>query len=187
MNVQGLPQGRNGTDSINKKLPTQGTAVCSVKAAGKLTVDTQVTAEDTMTVDGVLYTFKAGATAAANQIGIGANVAACLVAIVAALDGSDTFNTAQIRIDVPAAFTGDDLVLTAKNAGTYGNAIPTVSSFTTGTNLFDAVVLGTEAAGVDGTSGEPGDQLIDASYLYVCVEKDTVAGNWRRISLGSAY
>jgi hypothetical protein len=42
--------------------------------------------------------------------------------------------------------------------------------------------------GVDGTVALEGDMYRDASYLYVAVADNTVAdGNWRRISLGSAY
>lgn len=126
-----------------------------VHAQGTLTVDTQVTADNTITVGATTYTFKAGATAVAGQIGIGADVAACKLAIVAAINGSDGFNGSNASASA-AAFVGDDCVLTAKAIGTVGNAVVTTSVFTTGTNLFDAVTLGTTTLGVVGSVSTAG-------------------------------
>lgn len=121
-----------------------------VAARGTLTVDTQVTENNTITVGATTYTFKAGATALAGQIGLGADVAACKLAIVAAINGSDGLNTANATV-VAASFVGNDCVLSARIVGTDGNSIVTTSVFTTGTNKFDATTLGTTTAGVVGS------------------------------------
>lgn len=186
-----LQRGKNGTRRINELLtallPSAGTPVNAVAAVGKLTVDTQVDADDTLTVGDVTYTFKAGATAAAGEIGIGANVAAAKLAIVAAINGTDSQNEANPLV-VATAFDTNDCALTARTKGAAGNDIDLGSSFTTETNVLDGAKLGETTAGVDATVGVTGQQLVDASYLYLCLADNSVSGtNWRRISLGSAY
>ena len=122
------------------------------KSQGTLTVDTQVAVDDTITIGTTTYTFKAGATAAVNQIGIGASLAAVKLAIVAAIEGNDSFNEENPDVSA-AAFLVNDCILTAKVAGVAGDLIATTSSFTTGTNLFDDVTLGTTTAGSGGAPG----------------------------------
>jgi hypothetical protein len=182
MNVQGLPQGRNGTDSINKKLPTQGTPVCAAKATGTLSMATKPTADDTVTIGSNVYTFVA-TPAAAGDVALGAAVANSQANLVTAINDGDDYNDPHPTF-VAADFSSDEMVITAKEVGTAANGVATEETFTDGT---DAWAAATTSGGVVGTPGSPGDQLIDASYLYICVEPDTVAGNWRRISLGSAY
>lgn len=186
--VLGLRKGQNGTRNINKKIPTNGTPVNAVASQGTLTVDTQPTADtDTMTIGSVTYTFKTGATAAAGEIGIGADVAASKLAIVAAINGTDSQNTAHPEVSA-AAFAGDDCVITADVKGVAGDLIATTETFTAVTNVFDAATLGTTTAGVDGTVADNGDCYIDDTYLYYALADNTIADtNWRRIALGSAY
>jgi hypothetical protein len=133
----------------NQALRLFGWGVESIAERGTLTVAIQITANDTITVGGVLYTFIAGATAAANQIGLGANVAAVRAAIIAAINGTDTFNTPNPLVYAPFAWGATTLVLQARAPGISSPAIGTVSSFTSGTNLFDAVTLGTTRAGAN--------------------------------------
>jgi hypothetical protein len=47
------------------------------------------------------------------------------------------------------AFATNDMVFTASNQGTAGNALATTETYTAGTNVFDAATLGTTTAGVD--------------------------------------
>lgn len=124
--------------------------VDAVAAQGTLTIDVQVTADDTMTVDSTVYTFKAGATALAGQIGIGASEAACKLAIVAALNGTDGFNT-DSGVSA-AAFVGDDCVITSDIVGVDGNSVVTTETFTAAGSVFDAATLGTTTAGVTGVN-----------------------------------
>lgn len=183
----GLRRGKIGSRSINTFLPTVGTPVNGAVSKGTLTVDTQPTADDTMTVGSTTYTFKAGATAAADEIGIGGDLAASQAAIVAAINGTDGFNNPNLSASA-ADFAANDSVLTSKIGGAGGNAVDTTETFTAVTNVFDAATLGTTQAGVSGTVAEKGEAMIDDTYLYFCLDDNTLNGaNWRRIALGSAY
>ena len=186
--VFGLSSGQNGTKNINMKIPTSGTTpVNAVASQGVLTIGAQVTADNTMTIGDVVYTFKAGATAAAGEIGIGADVAACRLAIVAAINGTDTKNDANPYVSA-SAFSTADCTLTARVKGVSVDAIATTETFTSASNKFDGDTLGTETAGVNGTIGDGGDCYIDDSYLYYAIKDNRIIDtNWRRISLGSAY
>lgn len=187
------------------------------------------------------------------EISIGEDVAGAQANIVAAVNGTDTYNTAHSLVTI-ADFAADDAVITAIIAGTDGDTIATTETFAAGTNIFDAATLGTTTAGVDcsaanavtalvdasssateavtladgagdtvtvtadtagvagnsiattetmssgafgaatlengvdGTVGSQWETYVDADYLYVAVDANTIAdNNWRRISLGSAY
>lgn len=185
-----LKKGETGSASINRELSnllTPATPVNAVAAQGTLVIAEPVTAEDTITIGTTTYTFKVGATAGAGEIGLGAGEAETKLAIVAAINGTDTFNTAHSLVTA-AAFNGDDCVLTAKTKGVAGNAIATTSSLTNVANLFDAVTLGTTTAGVNGTIGQVEQLCFDSSYIYFCLSENTIAdANWRRISLGNVY
>ena len=188
----------NGTDGWN-------TAHTLVTAAAFATNDCVITAilpgtdgnsiATTETFDEVtnvfdaatLGTTTAGALLVDGQIGLGADEAATKLSIVAAINGADLVNTAHTLVSV-AAFAGDDCVITALVKGVAGNAIATTEVLTHVSNIFDAATLGTTTAGVDGTVGAEGEQQIDINYLYVCLDKNTIAdANWKRISLGSTY
>lgn len=185
INALGLPKGKVGSKSINEKLPTSGTPVCSVKAQGTLSMATKPTADDTLTIGDVTYTFVA-TPAATGDVAIGAAVANSQENLVTAINDGDDFN--DIHPDVSVAdFAANDMVITAREAGTPGNSITTTETFDAAGNVFDAATLGTTTAGVNGTEGEIGDMLIDDTYLYICVAKRLDGANWRRITLGNAY
>ena len=165
------------------------TPVNAVASEGVLTIDVQVTATDTMTIGGKLYTFVADDTAELvdGDIKVGSDEADGKVDIVAAINGTDSVNTANEYITV-GDFAGDDAKLTAKVKGIAGDTIATVSDFTSATSVFDGLVLGTETAGVNGTQGKQGMTYQDASYWYLCIAKNTIAdANWRRFAVGSVY
>lgn len=107
---------------------------------------------DTMTIGSVTYTFK-DTVASANDIKIGATVAATQANAVAAINGTGTPGTEYGTGTVynPDAkmdpFATDVAILTARVAGSVGNAIATTETFTAATNVFDAATLGTYTAG----------------------------------------
>ena len=189
-NCNGLPRGKVGSQVISEMLPTDGTPVNAVAAQGVLTVGAQVTAEDTMTIDSTVYTFKANGTTplAEGDIEMGSDVAGTRTAIVAAINGSDTQNDAHPTVTA-SAFATADCTLTANTKGVVGNSIATTETFNSASNEFDATTLGTATAGVDGTEAVRGGVMyVDNSYLYIALDKNTVAdANWRRVSLGTAY
>jgi len=186
MDLTGLAAGKNGTRHINQMIPSEGTPVNAVASQGTLTIAEPVTNGDTMTIGTTVYTFVTGATTAAGEIGIGASEAATKLAIPLAINGGDTFNTANPVASMPAAFTGDDIVITASTAGVAGDLIATTQTLTHESNIFDAATLGTTTAGVDGTAGVSGECLMDASYIYYCVALQGISGaNWVRASVAS--
>ena len=134
----------------------------TVKSQGTLTVDTQPTVGDTMTIDGKVFTFTADTTADEDgEIDVGTDLADAKTNIVAAINGTDGVNTAHTSVTA-AAFSGNDCVLTAIKGGTAGDSIATTETFTAGTNVFDAATLGTTTAGVDPPAAEASDALIAA-------------------------
>lgn len=187
--MQTLRRGQTGARSINPALEYMierkfvvGTPVNAVAAQDTLTIAEPVTADDTITVGTTTYTFVTGATSAAGEIGLGAGEAATKLAIVAAINGTDTFNTAHPLVSA-AAFSGDDCVLTAKTKGVAGNAIATTASLTHESNVFDAGTLGTTVAGVDGTVAKAGETMHDGTNLYIAIDDNGITDqNWHYVA-----
>lgn len=128
-------------------------ALGSVSAQGTLTLDTNPTDGDTMTVDTKVYTFEDTLTDVDGNIHIGAAVADTQANIEAAFDlsgtaGTDyaTSMTAHATVTI-GAFASDEAVLTAVTAGAAGNSIVTTETFDEATNVFDAATLGTTQEG----------------------------------------
>jgi len=117
----------------------------AVKAQGTLTMDTQPTAADTVTVGAVTYIWvNSGATA--GHINKGADLAAAKLAFVAAINGTDAINDPNPYASA-AAFIGNVCTLTARIPGPFGNTIVTTETFTAVTNIFNGVTLGTTTSG----------------------------------------
>lgn len=121
----------------------------TVAAAGTLTLATQPTAGDTMSIGNRVYTFVAAGTGDIDgEIALGANLAATKPLVVAAINGTDAWNTANPLVSA-AAFSGNTCVITSRIEGTVGNAYTTTETFTAVGNVFDAATLGTTTAGTD--------------------------------------
>lgn len=188
--VPGLKKGENGTIHINEVIPTSGkTPVNAVAAVGTLTIAAQPTAGDTMTIGTTVYTFvAAGSADTAGEISVGTDLATAKTAIIAAINGTDSVNTAHTLVSA-GTFTVNNLTITAKTKGVAGSSIATTETFTSASNVFDATTLGTTTEGVNGTiASKGGICYIDSNYLYYSIAENTISdANWRRISLGSAY
>lgn len=134
----------------------------TVKAQGTLTLATQPTAGDTMTIGGKVYTFVAAGTGNRDgEIALGTDLAATKPLVVDAINGDDGWNTAHPLVTC-GDFSTNDAVITAIAGGTEGNAIPTVETYTAVGNIFDAAVLGTTTAGVDCPKGEAQTAIVSA-------------------------
>jgi hypothetical protein len=121
----------------------------STKSQGKLTIDTQPTAGNTMTIGTKVYTFVPDGTANADgEVSIGTDLASSKVNIVAAINGTDSVNTAHTLVSA-GEFVVNDCILTAFIGGVAGDLIATTETFTAETNVFDDNTLGTTTAGVD--------------------------------------
>lgn len=131
----------------------------AVASQGTLTMDTNPTDADTMTIDTKVYTFQDTLTDADGNIKIGATLADTKDNVIAAMTlggtaGTDyaTSMTVHPTVFPAAAWATNDLVLTAKVPGSAGDSIATTETFTPVGNVFDAATLGTTTAGADSSS-----------------------------------
>ena len=141
----------------------------TVKARGRITLSVAVPdANDTVTIGGKVYTFKAAITGGDNVDGnvkIGGTIEATVDNLVAAINrtpalaGVSYAAATVVHTTVTAIKSGTDKVLPqAIVGGTPGNAITLAKS---GTNIaVDAAVLGTEVLGVDPSAGNVVDALL---------------------------
>lgn len=114
----------------------------AAKATVNLTVDTQPTSGDTMTIGTKVYTFVPDGTDTADgEVSIGTDLASAKLAIVAAINGTDAFNEPHSLVSA-AAFVGDVCAITALVGGTTGNSIESTETFTAGTNVFSGATFG---------------------------------------------
>lgn len=109
-----------------------------VAADGTFTLTNNVAGDETVTIGSRTYTFKA-APADANEVDIGVDASGSLDNLIAAINGGAGSGTAYGAGTVPhadvtaAAGTGDTMDVTAKVAGTVGNAIATTTTAADGT------------------------------------------------------
>lgn len=128
-------------------------------SSGTLTVDTQPTSGDTLTIGDIIYTFVPdGTDNAEGEISVGTDLATAQVNIVAAINGTDGFNTANPYASA-GAFDADASTITALVGGTVGDTIATTETFTAVTNIFAAVALG---GGVDCSAANAITALVGA-------------------------
>jgi hypothetical protein len=117
----------------------------AVKASNTLTLPTEPTATDTMTIGGKVYTFVAhGAATVDGNVDVGTDLASAKLAIVAAINGTDGHNTPNPKVTA-SAFAMNVCTLTALVGGVAGNAVATVETFTAVGNIFSAGVLSSGA------------------------------------------
>jgi hypothetical protein len=162
-----LKRGETGTDAINKAIDSllvvaSAAPVNGVAASRVLTVDTQPTAGDTFTIGSKVYTFVAAGTADADgEINLGADLTATKPLIVTAINGGG-FNTAHPDFTA-AAFSGNNMTITAIVKGTIGNGKATTETFTAGTNVWAGA---TTTGGVDGTPGQAKELRYYNGFMY---------------------
>lgn len=107
--------------------------------------------------------------------GTDCTAANAITAIVAAITASDTQGVAG------ADETGDVISLTADVAGVSGDDIAIAETFANATFAGAATEL---AGGVDGTVAPIGKMMVDATYLYLAEDDNTIADkNWTRTAL----
>jgi hypothetical protein len=134
----------------------------TVKSAGSLTVATQPTAGDTMTIGEKVFTFVPDGTANADgEITIGTSLATAKTAIVAAINGVDGHNDPHPLVSA-VAFAANICAITALIGGVLGDAIVTTETFAAVGNLFGA---GTLANGIDCTAPSAVTALVTAITL----------------------
>ncbi len=116
-----------------------------VKATGTLTLTGNAVADETVTINGTVYTFKAAADEA-GEVTIGANASETIDNLIDEING-DGFAEANEDV-IASAGSGDTMTLTAIEFGDQGNAITTTEVMTNAT--FGGATL---TGGVTQTSG----------------------------------
>jgi len=154
------------------------TPVNAVAATGTLTASVNPTANDTVTIDTVTYTFVT-ATPADGQVLIGSTIADTMNNLQAALATHSTVTATNGSIDSQKVFT-------ARTKGISGNSIAVSVSNSSSLSWGSGVT--TLAGGIDGTVGVANEVCMDASYVYYCIAANTVADvNWRRMALSTSF
>lgn len=172
------------------------------KAVGTLTSDGTAPADnDTVTIDGHVYTFKTALTPAANEVLIGADAAAALDNLKAAINagaGSGTlYGAGTVAHATVTATTNTDTtqVVEAKTAGSAGNSLATTESSShlswgaatlaggganisldsTATEVVNAINNDAQANSLVSASVKSGDS--GAGLVLVLTEHNLVAGS----------
>lgn len=133
-----------------------------VYAVGSLHMATKPTANDTVIIGGITYTFKASA-AVAGEVTIGAAVANSQANLKAAVNGTASPNTSPNPFAAMATFAGNDALVTARVAGPAGNTVTTTATLAAGApDQWNAATLGTSTAGAmsRGTSAAATSRLV---------------------------
>jgi hypothetical protein len=105
-------------------------AVSPVKATGTLTLTGNAVADETVTINGVVYTWKTSADEA-GEVTIGGSASVSIDNLIAEING-DGFAEANEDV-IASAGAGDTMTLTAIEEGTQGNDITTVEVMTNAT------------------------------------------------------
>jgi hypothetical protein len=137
-------------------------AASIARAVATLTLSGNAVADETFTVAGRTYTFKATPTAA-NEVKVGSNAADSILNIVAAVNGAagagTLYGTGTVtHATVTAADgSGDTVVFTAITPGTGGNAFGSTEAMTNG-----AFGGATFAGGTDASAADAVDAIVAA-------------------------
>jgi len=134
----------------------------TVKASGTLTLSGNAVADETVTIAGRTYTFKATPNAA-NEVKVGASAEATIDNLVAAITGGagagtnyGTGTTVHATVTAMKA-SASTMTVTALAGGTAGNALGTTEAMTNGS--FGAATL---ASGADPSAANVRDALVTA-------------------------
>lgn len=127
-------------DPTLKALRVLQVGIEATRATRVLTMDTQPTAADTITIGDKTYEWvSSGATS--GQINRGADLAAAKLNLVAAINGSDSIQDGPNPYVTAAAFSSNNMTVTARIPGPSGNSIATTETFTAGTNVWAGTTL----------------------------------------------
>lgn len=202
LSVDGLIYYSNPSNAVTAKLdsiiPEGGTPVAAVAAAAVLTPANGATPtnKSTVTINDQIYAWvdalPTEGAILSNQVAIGANLAAALTNLVAAVNGTGevgknyTVGTKK-PIGVTGAVTGTNTTatFTAVTAGKLANAYPVGQTVpTAGTALVWKPKTTALSEGRDGTPGKAGKILFDTTYIYIATKDCTIidASGWKKIT-----
>lgn len=157
-------------------------------ATGTLTSSgVDVTANDTVTIGAVTYTFKAGPTTVANEVKIGGTAAITLANLKKAINltgvaGTDYGSLTVIHPTVRAdTITATTLLLVAKTAGTGGNSLAFSKSAATLSVTAATLTGGAAATGVNPVTFRP---MSPGTYVFSATDGTSTATASSRVSTG---
>lgn len=135
----------------------------ATKAQGTLTLAVQPAAGETFTMGNRTYVYVASGTAEnPGEISIGADLPAAKLTTVAAINGTDGFNTPNSLVSA-SAFSTNVCTVTALAGGTAGNSIVMTEALAGSGNVMNGSgVLGATTAGTDCTAANAGIALAAA-------------------------
>lgn len=155
------------------------TPVNAEASQGTITMSGVPVADETFVIDDQTFTWAVSRTGA-GEVEIGTDAEECVTNIVIAV-------TADLATVTAEDGAGDTVVVTAATEGAAGDSI-VFTEDSTNMAVDGSGSLGGTTPGVDGTVAAENTIVADDSYLYICIDTNTVAdANWRRVSLGSAY
>lgn len=123
------------TDNTIEALRVLQVGLEAVAATRVLTMDTQPTAGDTVTINGVVYTWVASGANEQGEINIGADLAAAKVNLVLAINGGDAWDDPNPYVSA-AAFISNAMTITARIPGVIGNTYTLAETFTAASNVW---------------------------------------------------
>lgn len=139
-------------------------------ATGSVTMDTQPTAGDTLTIGDQVYTFRDAVDVdVAGEVSRGTNIATAQAALVDAINNGVTVGgvlltprNAKARV---TAFVADVMPVIARQGGVAGNSVGLAETFTAGTNI----VSGANLAGgaVDADDAVPATSVIITNNIDI--------------------
>lgn len=174
-------------------------AAGGAQASGTVLFNDAMTAADTITVDGVVYTFAADPTLAPYNVDIGASAAASAANFRDAINrgataGTDYHEDVAPHPTVSASLDTATVTLTARNKGALGNAITLAASDEVTSNTISGATLtgGADSAGgaarafknsqtASATEDDAGDLFVDhaggaAATIFVSILFNKVNG-----------
>ena len=167
-----------GFDGAGNIVPAEYAAVAGAKATGTLTFTNVGSATETVTIGGRVYTLVAALTGAADEVLIGASATATALNLKNAINGDEatvgiTHGSTTDHPSVVATSSAGAVTVTAKAAGTAGNAITTtetsavaswggaVLSGGTGAQATGVQAIGIVVAAVDNHGGAAGAKNVE--------------------------
>jgi len=141
-------------------------ATSGIRALGVLTFPVIAATTETVTIDTRVYTYKT-TPAVADEVAVGADVAASRANLVAAINNGVGGGTPNAL--VTAAVSGGTVVITAINYGTAANGKATTETLAGASNAWGATTLG---SGTGGHTAGAGGALI-GKCVKVTVSGDT--------------
>lgn len=142
---------------------------------GTLTLSGNAVADETVTIAGQVYTWKASVTTTANQVKVGATASESLDNLIAAINGGagsgSLYGSATVAnaYGTAAAGSGDTMVFTSTLYGTAGNGLATTETMTNG-----AWGAATTSGGTNYTAADS-DPVVNATSNLGSLRKDGIS------------